>query len=233
VDRLDRQVDLSGAMRNLDRFEAQALDLLLGQSKSAFDVSREDPRLLARYDTSQFTSGIHREQASSLGHQMLLARRLCESGCGFVTVHNPGWDMHGGPTQYDMSAGMRELGSPVDHAVSAFLEDVEDRGLSEQILLIITGEFGRTPRVKENGGRDHWPRLSTLAFAGGGLKMGQVIGQSTADAGEPRSEPITLDHLFATVMHTLFDVSKLRVEADLPRDIIALLERGRPISQLM
>ena len=63
--------------------------------------------------------------------------------------------------------------------------------------------------------------------------MGQVIGQSTADAGEPRSEPITLDHLFATVMHTLFDVSKLRVEADLPRDIIALLERGRPISQLM
>ena len=232
LDRLNRQVDIRGARGDFDKFEAQALDLLLGRSKSVFDVSREDPRLLAEYDTSRFLAGIHQDQASSLGHQMLLARRLCEAGCGFVTVHNPGWDMHGGPTQYNMSNGMRELGGPVDHAVSAFLSDVKGRGLSDEILLIITGEFGRTTRVKDNGGRDHWPRLSTLAFAGGGLKMGQVIGQSDAHAGAPQGEPVTLDNLFATVMHTLFDVSKLRLEANLPRDIGVLLERGRPIPQL-
>ncbi len=233
LDRLNRQIDIRGTLGDFDKFEAQALDILLGRAKSAFDVTREDPRLLARYDTSHFAAGIHQDQASSLGHQMLLARRLCEAGCGFVTVHNPGWDMHGGPTQYNMPNGMRELGGPVDHAVSAFLEDVGARGLSEEILLIITGEFGRTTRIKDNGGRDHWPRLSTLAFAGGGLKMGQVVGQSNAHAGEPQSEPITLDHLFATVMHTLFDVSSLRLEANLPRDIAELLERGQPIPQLM
>lgn len=233
LDRLNRQVDIHGTMGDFDKFESQAMDLLFGKSKSAFDVSLEAPRLLARYDTSRFAAGIHQDQSSSLGHQMLLARRLCEAGCGFVTVHNAGWDMHGGPTQYNMPNGMRELGRPVDHAVSAFLEDVHARGLNDRILLIITGEFGRTTRVKENGGRDHWPRLSTLAFAGGGLRMGQVIGQSSADAGEPQSDPVTLDHLFATVMHTLFDVSRLRLEANLPRDIAALLERERPIPQLM
>ena len=141
--------------------------------------------------------------------------------------------MHGGDTQLNMPGGMEELGRPVDHAVSAFLEDVAERGLSDKILLIITGEFGRTPRVKDNGGRDHWPRLSTLAFAGGGLRMGQAIGQSTAKAEEPRSEPITLDSLFATVMHVLFDVPKLRTQAGVPREIITLLERGKPIRELV
>lgn len=233
LDELNRQVDIRGKMGEFDRFETQAMDLLFGQAKAAFDVSLEDPRLLASYDTSHFSTGIHEDRASSLGHQMLLARRLCEAGCGFVTVHNPGWDMHGGPRQYNMSNGMRELGGPVDHAASAFLEDVAARGLSDQILLIITGEFGRTTTIKENGGRDHWPHLSTLALAGGGLNMGQVIGQSDPHCGEPQSEPVTLDHLFATVMHTLFDVSRLRVEAGLSRDIIGLLERGQPIPHLL
>lgn len=233
LDDLSRQIEIRGVVGDADRFEAQALDMLLGRSKSAFDVTQENPRLLARYDTSHWVAGIHQDQGSTLGHQMLLARRLCEAGCGFVTIHNPGWDMHGGPTQYNIPSGMRELGAPVDHAVSAFLEDVEARGLSDNILLIITGEFGRTTRVKENGGRDHWPRLSTLALAGGGLNMGQVVGQSSADAGEPLSEPVSLDHLFATVMHTLFDVSSLRLQSDLPRDIAELLDRGQPIPQLV
>ena len=233
LDRLNRQIDIRGMIGDFDKFETQALDLLFGRAKTAFDVTRENPKLLARYDTAHFGAGIHQVQPSSLGHQMLLARRLCEAGCRFVTVHNPGWDMHGGPTQYDMPKGMRELGKPVDHAVSVFLEDVHARGLSEEILLIITGEFGRTTRINDNTGRDHWPRLSTLAFAGGGLKMGQIVGQSNAHAGEPQSEPVTLDHLFATVIHTLFDVSSLRLDPGLPRDIAELLERGQPIPQLI
>jgi len=233
LDRLNRQVDASGEMRGLDEFERQALELVLGKSRTAFDLSQEDARVVERYDTSGYKTGITKDRPSTLGKQLLLARRLCESGCGFVTIHNPGWDMHGGNTQLNVPQGMEKLGRPVDHAVSAFLEDVHNRGLSDKILLVITGEFGRTPRVKDNGGRDHWPRLSTLAFAGGGLRMGQVIGRSTPKAEEPQSDPVALDNLFATVMHVLFDVSSLRRQADLPRDIASLLDRSRPIPQLI
>ena len=153
-------------MSGIDRFEQQALELILGKSKEAFDLSKEDPRLVERYDTGRFQTGLSKYRQSTLGKQLLLARRLCESGCGFVTIHNPGWDMPGGPTQHAMASGMDELGTPVDHAVSAFLEDVADRGLKDNILLIISGEFGRTPKLNKHGGRDHWPQLPPLMLAG-------------------------------------------------------------------
>lgn len=232
LDRLNRHTDASNDMEDLDRFEQQALQLVLGKSRGAFDLSREDRRVVERYDTSGHMTGLTRDRPSTLGHQLLLARRLCEAGCGFITIHNPGWDMHGGPTQFNLIDGLQKLGGPVDHAVSAFLEDVAARGLSDKILLIITGEFGRTPRVNNNGGRDHWPMLSTLAFAGGGLKMGQVIGDSTSKGEEPRSNPITLDHLLGTVLQVLFDLPALRRQTGLPREISALIARSRIIPQL-
>jgi len=232
LDRMNREVDARGIMRGLDEFEQQALELVLGKSRAAFDISKEDSRLVERYDTSRYLTGITQDRPSTLGRQLLLARRLCEAGCGFVTIHNPGWDMHGGNTQMNMPDGMRRLGRPVDHAVSTFLEDVAERGLNDRILLIITGEFGRSPRVSANGGRDHWPKLSTLAFAGGGLRMGQVIGRSTARAEEPQSDPVTLDNLFATVMHVLFDVPSMTRQSNVPRDIASLLVRNRPIPEL-
>ena len=233
LDRFRRQLDAGSVMRGFDKFEQQALEVILGKSRRAFDLTQEDPRLVERYDTSRHITGIHKDRPSTLGHQLLLARRLCEAGCGFITIHNPGWDMHGGPTQYNVPDGMEALGRPVDHAVSAFLEDVHQRGLSEKILLIITGEFGRTPKVKPDGGRDHWPRLSTLALAGGGLRMGQVVGDSNAKAEEPRRDPVTPDHLLATVMHVLFDVPSLRVQRNIPREIASLLGRNAPIAQLI
>ncbi len=233
LDRMNRRIDATGAMRVLDDYQQQALQLVLGTSRSAFDLSQEDPRVVARYDTSRFLTGITGHRPSSLGHQMILARRLCEAGCGFVTIHNAGWDMHGGATQYNMSDGMEKLGRPVDHAVSAFLEDVRDRGLSDRILLIITGEFGRTPRLNDSGGRDHWPRLSTLAFAGGGLRMGQVIGRSTAKAEEPQSDPVTPDQVLGTVLHVLFDLAAVREQADVPRTIVSLMQRSQPIRELL
>jgi hypothetical protein len=122
-DRLSRQIDFHDARASLNSFEQQAYDLILGRARAAFDLSREDPRVVERYDTRRFRTGIRRYGPSPLGTQMLLARRLCEAGCGFVTIHNPGWDMHGGDTQLDIPRGMRELGTPVDHAVSAFIED--------------------------------------------------------------------------------------------------------------
>ena len=118
------------------------------------------------------------------------------------------------------------LGRSLDQAVSAFLEDVDLRGLSDKILLVITGDFGRTPRVNRNGGRDHWARLGTLAFAGGGLQMGQVIGQSARNADVPATDPISTSELMATVMHALFDVGKLRLHQGLPRNLMQLIENG-------
>jgi hypothetical protein len=232
-DRVSRGIDTHGTMAALDKFEQQAFDIILGKSRAAFDLSREDPRVVERYDTSSYRTGLKRFRPSALGKQLLLARRLCEAGCGFVTVHNPGWDMHGGDTQLNMPRGMQELGRPVDHAVAAFLEDVEQRGLSGKVLLVITGEFGRTPRVNRNGGRDHWPQLSTLALAGGGLRMGQVVGRSTARAEAPLSNPVTVENLLATVMHVLFDAEALRLAPGLPRAAATAIERARPIAQLI
>src|SRR5207244_1723813 len=133
-----------------------------------------------------------------LGEQLLLSRRLCESGVGFVTLHFGGWDMH-----EKVVDGMKSLAPQVDQAVSALVEDIAQRGLESEILLVITGEFGRTPRINATAGRDHWAPLSTLALAGGGLKMGQVIGESSAKAEVPKSTPITPQHLMATVFNFL------------------------------
>src|SRR5213592_1798794 len=130
-----------------------------------------------------------KRSSNLLGKQMLLARRLCEAGCGFVTVSDCGWDMHSNGNSPKNLEGIKPLGGQVDHAVSAFLEDVRERGLSDKILLVVTGEMGRTPRRNRDGGRDHYGNLTPLLIAGGGLKMGQVIGQSDKPASAPASEP--------------------------------------------
>jgi len=123
---------------------------------------------------------MYADHGRTLGKLLLLARRLCEAGCGFVTINtNFVWDMHADSNNPSTREGMGYVGLPFDHAVSAFIEDVEARGLSDRILLVACGEMGRTPRVNKNGGRDHWGNLGPLLFHGGGLKMGQVIGQST------------------------------------------------------
>ena len=232
IDRLKRQVDNSGAMESLDKFSAQALDLVLGGAADAFDLSREDQQLVERYDTSHIRIGHKLFRPSTLGQQMLVARRLCEAGCGFVTIHSAGWDMHADGNNPGITTGMEMLGRSLDQAVSAFLEDVWRRGLDEQILLVITGDFGRTPKLNSRGGRDHWAKLGSLAFAGGGLNMGQVIGTSAANADEAASYPVSTPELMATVLHAMFDVGRLRLEPGLPRDLTRLVEGGRPIEGL-
>ena len=156
---------------------------------------------------------------------MLLARRLVERGCGFVTVTtNFVWDMHADVNNAPVGEGMGYMGVPFDHAVSAFLEDLEARGLSDKVLLVCCGEMGRTPKINKAGGRDHWGGLAPLLLAGGGLKMGQVIGQSDRQAGRPASDPVTNQNLIATIMHTLFDVGRLRVMPGLPRELARILD---------
>jgi hypothetical protein len=232
LDRFNRQVDATGTMDAVDKYTAQAMNVILGGVATAFDYQRESARLIEKYDTSHIRIGHKILRPSTLGKQLLVARRLCEAGCGFITVHSAGWDMHADGNNPGMVTGMEMLGRSLDQAVAAFLEDVHQRGLSEKILLVITGDFGRTPKVNKRGGRDHWARLGTLAFAGGGLKMGQVVGQSARNADVPASDPISTPELMATVMHTLFDVGQLRLRQGLPPDLKRLIENGRPISQL-
>ena len=242
LDRLKQLVDSSGNLESADRFQQQAFDVLTRGVASAFDLSREPASLIERYDTSALEpSDVVKKRNGyakmfspvALGRQMLMARRLCEAGCGFVTVTCGGWDMHGGGKEFTMKDGVHSLTPAVDRAVSAFIEDVEDRGLSEKILLVITGEFGRTPRINKNGGRDHWGNLCTLAFVGGGLKMGQVVGRSDRTASAPASSPISSRDVLATVMHALFDVSQVRLMVALPEDVQRAVTGGEPIPELI
>ena len=213
-DTIDRHIDRTGLMQGLDGFEGQAINLVLSRAREVFDVNREDPRTRDRY-------------GPGLGQQLLMARRLCEAGAGFVTIHYGGWDMHGGIAQ-----AMKNLSPALDNAVHAFVEDCAARGLNEEILLVITGEFGRTPRVNGGAGRDHWAPLSTLALSGGGLKMGQVVGESSAKAEIPKSTPITPQDLMATIFHVLGLPLDLHFQDPTGRPV-PMIDRGKPIAELV
>ena len=243
LDRVKRRLD-DGPATAVDRYQEQAYQILVGGVARAFDLSHEDPALVARYDTAPLVSPeaisrqwnnyrLYVDNAKTLGKLLLLARRLCEAGCGFVTVTtNFVWDMHADVNNAGVAEGMEYTGRPLDHALSAFLEDVAARGLDEKILLVVVGEMGRSPRINNQGGRDHWGNLAPLLFAGGGLKMGQVVGQSTRDAGEPLTRPYEIPHLISTIMDRLFDVPQLRLVPGLPNDVI-LAASGEVISELV
>lgn len=238
LDTLRRSIDSTGEIEAADRFQQQAFDVITGGAAEAFDLSKEDPKVLARYDTS----GLFKQEdlqkyhdmkraSNLLGKQMLLARRLVEAGCGFVTVSDCGWDYHANNNSPKGMKGIYPMGGQVDHAVSAFIEDIEQRGLSDKVLLVVTGEMGRTPRINKNGGRDHYANLTSLLLYGGGLKMGQVIGRSDKNASKPATQEYTPKELVSTVLNVLFDVGQLRLQTDVPREISRIAEQD-PIKPL-
>jgi uncharacterized protein (DUF1501 family) len=141
--------------------------------------------------------------------------------------------MHANSNSPKGMAGMWPMGHQVDHAVSAFIDDIYERGLQDKILLVVTGEMGRTPKKNKNGGREHYGELTPLLLAGGGLKMGQVIGQSDGQASRPTTEPYEPKHLLGTIVHTLFDVGQLRLEQGVPRELLQFIEQARPIGELV
>jgi hypothetical protein len=222
LDALRRRVDAGGVLDKFDRFQQQAFDLVTRGVVQAFDLAKEDPKTIERYETGKLfrmedVNKWHDMKRSSnlLGKQLLLARRLCEAGCGFVTVADGGWDMHANENSPKNLGGMNYLGAQLDHAVAAFLEDVRERGLEDKILLVVTGEMGRTPQRNKNGGRDHYGNLTPLLLAGGGLKMGQVIGESDKHAAHPAADPQTPANLLATIMSTLLDRNEIRTMSNL------------------
>jgi len=127
---------------------------------------------------------------------------------------------------------MEAVGQPFDHAVSAFIEDCEARGLSDRILLVCAGEMGRTPRINTRGGRDHWARLAPLMLYGGGISAGQIIGQSTRDGGEPLTDAVHSGQLVSTILRTLLDIPELRLKSGLPADLVRFVTSSEPIPRL-
>lgn len=245
LDQLRHGLDRSGLGTGVDVIRQQAFATLLGGVADAFDFRKESPETIARYDTAPLVrpDQISRkwnnydhyvDNASSLGKLLLLSRRLCERGCGFVTVTTSFvWDMHSDVNNAGVEEGMRYMGLPLDYAVSAFLEDVRDRGLSDKIMLVVCGEMGRTPRINERGGRDHWGGLAPLLISGGGFPAGQVLGQSDRQAAEPLTTPVRIPNLVSTIMHRLIDVPQLRLVPGMPRELLSAAADAEPIEELV
>ena len=234
---LDRaKAGFAAEAEGMDSTREKAFSVLLGGVGEAFDLAKEDAKTVERYDTAPLMNAdkidkkwnnhkLYTDNVKTLGKLLLLSRRLCERGAGFVTVTtNFVWDMHADVNNAPMVEGMSYMAPPLDHALSVFLEDVRQRGLEDKILLVVCGEMGRTPRINGKGGRDHWGGSAPLLLAGGGLPMGQVIGQSTRNAGEPATEPVRNKNLIGTIMHTLFDVGKLRVTRGVGREVLTLAD---------
>jgi len=213
IDVINRKVDRSGQMAGLDGFEQQAFDLVLGSAKDAFDIKKEDPKVRARY-------------GKGLGEQLLLARRLTAAGSRFVNIQYGGWDMHG-----KIQNAMKSRSPQMDQGLSALIEDLKASGQLDDTLLVVTGEFGRTPRVNSKGGRDHWGRLCTLMLAGGGLNMGQVIGKSSPKLEDPAERHITPQDMLATVLQMFGLDPKLQFMNNQGRPTY-VVEDGRPITEL-
>ncbi len=247
LDQLNRQTDVSGSINAADEIQQQAYEVLLGGGVSkALDLSQEDTRTLAMYDTSKYDggtrwnkvkrgkAGLYNAQANTIGKLLLQARRLCEAGCGYVTIHASYagvWDMHADGNNLNMTDGMEAVGLSFDHAVAAFIRDCEARGLSDKILLVCCGEMGRTPKINKRGGRDHWARLAPLMLYGGGMGGGKVIGQSDKQGGEPNSTPYDPGHLISTILRTMIDPGQLRLIPGIPQEITQLLDHD-PIGGL-
>lgn len=187
-DRMRRDSDASGTARGMDRFYQEAFEIVTGQAaREAFDIKREDAKLRDRYGRHTF------------GQSCLLARRLVEAGVTFVTVDFGGWDTHSN----NFNSLKTSLLPRFDQGFSALVEDLAQRGLDKKVLVFATGEFGRTPRINGQAGRDHWPGANAVPFAGGGLKMGQAIGATDRRAEYPVEKPYGPQDVLATVHHAL------------------------------
>ncbi len=226
-DKMRRDVDATGTLAAMDRFEQQAFDLVTGPAaRRAFDIGLEDPRLRDKY-------GRH-----SWGQSVLLARRLVEAGSTFVTVHFGGWDHH-----WDLKAGMERYLPLVDQALAALFEDLHTRGLNDNVLVMLCGEFSRTPRMNNGGnggaplsmgtpGRDHWGNSMFCLLGGGGVQGGRIVGSTNRLGEAPKDRPVTPSDIHHTLFHVLGVDPSLSFINHAGRPVPAL-EPGRVIHELL
>lgn len=212
-DGIRREVDANGMLDGIDAFRGRAYDMILsGEVRRALDLSREDPRIRERY------RGVEK---------FLLARRLVEAGVGAVTIDIGNWDTH-----FDNFPYCREWLPKVDRALTALIQDLHDRGLDQDVVTVMWGEFGRTPLINNRAGRDHWqPAMSTL-IAGGGLRMGQMIGSTTSRGEEARDRPYRVQQVLSTVYRAI-GIDPARTFRDGTGRPMYLLEDREPIAELL
>ncbi len=212
LDRFRRETDTSGKMHGMDAFTAQAMDILTSSRLAdALDLSKEDPKVVARYGTGDEKIHIDENGAPRVPQSFLVARRLVEAGARVVTLNYSKWDWHGHPYGSCFDRCQEDL-TVLDKGFSALIEDLHERGLDKEVTVAVWGEFGRTPLINKNVGRDHWPRVACALLAGGGMKTGQVIGATDRLGGEAVERPVTFGELFATLYHNLgIDASRTTV----------------------
>lgn len=231
LDRLPRQLD-SRPMQDVDPFTRLALEMVTSaKARRAFDLNEESSATRERY-------GAHR-----WGQMALLARRLVEAGVTFVTLNTAPdclrWDWHVNivkETRHESGSagpnnGMDLNGPPLDRALSALIADLSERERCHNVLVVVWGEFGRSPRINPSGGRDHWPPLGSVLLAGGGLKMGQIIGRSDGNGGMPALRPIGPSDVLATLYRHL-GIDRNQQTVNLQGRPIPLLSDGKAIEEL-
>jgi len=206
LDNLRRDVDARGEMGALDAFSGQALDMVTsGKARKAFDLADESPKTLDRYRAAgnRFMYSHSSSPVTWDWEAFVRARRLVEAGVPFVSMQVGLWDHHcaeGLPTIFE---SYRTLLPLYDACLSALITDLHERGLHNDVCVVVWGEFGRTPRLNKYGGRDHWPAAGSVLFSGGGLKMGQYVGETNSTGEYPTSRAYNPQNILATLYHVL------------------------------
>jgi hypothetical protein len=235
-DSMQRDVDARGEAGALDEFSSRAAQIILSpRARAAFDLNLEPVRVRDRYGfQDKFTYGNDPTPNLYWGNEkFLLARRLVEAGVSVVTLRVGTWDYHGTTSGTgNIFTGLKTQLPLLDRSIHALITDLHERGLDKEVAVLIWGEFGRTPRINKVEGRDHWPDCGYALFAGGGLKMGQVIGESDSKAERPRNRPFTAQDVLATVYHTLGIDLGVSVP-DFSGRPMKILDDGKPIEELI
>jgi len=203
-DELRRDLDTSGEMAGLDAFQTRAYEILKAPAlPRALDLSKEDPAVVERYSLAGGPRNYGFAAGYSLGTQLLLARRLVEAGVGFVEVALGYWDTHGTGDGGGFPKLRSNLCPLLDQSLSALIEDLHQRGLHKDVVVVVWGEFGRSPKINKDAGRDHWlPAMSAL-IAGGGLQTGQVIGSTDARGEYPKERPYRISNVLSTIYRAI------------------------------
>ena len=232
--RLRRQYDTNDATSGLDRFQAMAIEMVSSpQVREAFDVSKEPPKNIERYGRGKYT---HQADKNILYNwdpkPLVLARRLVEAGVRVVTLQIGSWDHHSGAKQHIFQS-YRHVLPVLDQSIYALVTDLEERGLSDDVLVVVLGEFGRTPKLSYPGpGREHWASAGCVLMAGGGLRMGQVIGETDSRAERSKSGDVNFQNVMATIYRVL-GVDPSATIPDFNGRPQYLLDHPRPIQQLI
>lgn len=201
-----RKTEKSDSLDAMDSFYQRAYSMISSQkAREAFDINKEDPKLRDAYGRN------------TAGARMLLARRLVEAGVRFVTLTYGGWDMHS-----NIDGSIKSQVPAFDQGYAMLIKDLADRGLLESTMVCIASEFGRTPKINANAGRDHWPKVFSVVMAGGGVKGGMVYGSSNAIASEPENDPLNVEDWATTIYNQMGIVAdkELMAPGDRPIEIV-------------